>query len=135
MINDRKIEDPNILGALNDISRVLERRGLAGAVMVVGEDEAAFRYKLTAPWSGFRPDPSVPLGFRLRIVEKELGRALAQKRAEGAAHTVCQLADFGQQTQDWMEQLKLALRQHGLEFDHTPFGGQPLVSVTLGKPE
>jgi hypothetical protein len=30
---------------------------------------------------------------------------------------------------DWMEQVKALLRNHGIEFDHTPFGGSPLPSI------
>jgi len=62
------------------------------------------------------------------------GEAVTHARVEGAVHTVCQLADFGAQTMDWMEQVKALIRGAGIEFDHVSFGGQPLPSITSYPP-
>lgn len=105
---------------------VYARYGFAGAAMVVGPSEAAFVYAMHAPWSAIRYDAGAPLGWRLRAVEKEEGRAKTEARIEAAVHTVCQLSDFGFQTQEWMEQVKAMIRRAGIDFTHTSFGGQPL---------
>lgn len=68
----------------------------------------------------------MPLGFRFRANSTEDGRELTRERIEGGVHTVCQLADFGSQTMDWMEQLKSMLRRGGIDFDHRPFNGHPV---------
>jgi len=125
-MNDRPIRDPALQAALNDVKRIMQRYGLAGACMLVSAEEAAFTYGLHAPWSAIRGDATTPLGWRIRAIEAETGKALTHRRVEGAVHTICQLADFGSQTMDWMEEIKLMLRQAGIDFDHTPFNGQPL---------
>ncbi len=112
----------------------MERYDLPGAVMLVAEGEAAFSYKMDAPWSAFRKDRATPLGWRIRIKEAEIGKREAERRAEGAAHTACQLSDFGAQTMDWMEQVKSLMRKAGIDFDHTPFNGRPLPLITSEPP-
>jgi hypothetical protein len=94
--------------------------------MLVAPQEAAFFYAMTAPWSAIRPDSTLPLGFRIRAKSAEDGPEVTHARIEGAAHIICQLSDFGEQTTAWMEDLKLMLRRAGIEFDHTPFGGRAL---------
>jgi hypothetical protein len=131
MINDRPIQNPKLAAALNDVKRVMERYGFAGACMLVSPDEAAFTYGMHAPWSALRADPTVPLGFRFRAMSDEDGKQLTERRVEAALHTICQLSDFGEQTTAWMEDLKLMLRRHGLDFDHTPFGGKPLEHIAV----
>ena len=126
MQNDRPIENPQLQKALDEVKRTMARYGLAGACMLVAENEAAFTYGMHAPWSAMRPDPTAPLGWRLRAIEKEIGRDECKRRVEGAVHTICQLSDFGEQTVGWMEQLKLICRRAGIDFTHTPFGGAPL---------
>jgi hypothetical protein len=126
MINDRPIDDPKLQRALNEVKRIMARYGFAGACMLVAEKEAAFTYGMHAPWSALRPDPSTPLGFRLRAKSAEDGKEVTFKRIEGAMHTICQLSDFGEQTTAWMEDIKIMARRAGIEFDHTPFGGRPL---------
>jgi hypothetical protein len=125
-MNDRPIENPKLQRALDEVKRVMARHGLAGACMLVSENEAAFTYGLHAPWSALRPDSTTPLGFRFRAKEAEDGREKTERRVEGAMHTICQLSDFGEQTTAWMEDLKLMLRRAGIDFDHTPFGGKAL---------
>lgn len=126
MKNERPIEDPRLQKALNEVMQTMARYGFAGACMLVSEREAAFTYGLHAPWSAIRPDPTTDLGFRFRAVSAEDGKEKTQKRIGGAMHTICQLADFGTQTTMWMEDLKTMLRNAGVDFDHTPFGGRPL---------
>jgi len=126
MMNDRPIDDPKLQAALDEVKAVMLRHGLAGACMLVSEDEAAFTYGLFAPWSAFQPDPGTPLGFRFRANSKQMGKDEAHRRVSGGMHTVCQLADFGAQTVQWMDDLKRMLRRAGIEFEHTSFGGRPL---------
>lgn len=131
--NNRPIEDPKLQRALNAIVATMERQGFAGAVMVVAPQEAAFSFVLHAPWSAISKDPGTPMGFRIRSLAGSDGAA-HQARLEGAIHTLCQLADFGSMTMDWMEQLKAMLRRAGLEFEHTPFNGRPPAPIILSEP-
>lgn len=122
-MNNRPVDDPKLQRALDEVKAVFARYGFAGAAMVISPEEAAFVYAMHAPWSAIRYDPDTPLGWRLRAKSAEDGRELTRERVEGAVHTVCTLSDFGSQTMDWCEQIKLLLRQNGIDFDHTPFGG------------
>jgi len=128
-MNDRPVEDPRLQKALDECKQVFARYGFAGCTMVISPDEAAFFYAMYAPWSAIRYEPKSPLGWRLRAVSAEDGHAKTHARLEGAVHTVCQLADFGAQTMDWMEQVKAMIRNAGVEFEHIPFGGKPLPSI------
>lgn len=131
MFNDRPIDDPNLQAALDEVKAVMRKYGLAGACALVAEGEWAYTYGMHAPWSAIQPDAGTPLGFRIRSSVAEHGLEGRHTRLEGAAHTVCVLSDFGAQTMEWMEQLKMMLRRAGLEFDHTPFGGKPLPSIGM----
>ncbi len=126
MNNDRPINDPNLQEALDAIRTTMEMYDLAGTVMLVAPLEAAFTYKMDATWSACRAAPGTPMGFRLLALPAVDGHEVTHKRLEGAVHTICQISDFGYQTQSWMTDLKNMLRASGLEFDHTPFGGLPL---------
>ena len=126
MINDRPIENPNLQAALDEVRTVMERYGFAGAVMLVAPEEAAFTYKMDTTWSALRRDTDVPLGFRFRAKSDEEGKETARKRVEAGMHIICQLSDFGTQTQFWMNDLKIMLRRAGVDFEHTPFGGKLL---------
>ena len=106
MINDRPIEDPKLQKALNEVKQVMARYGLPGACMLVSAEEAAFTYRMHAPWSALRFDPTTPLGFRFRVKSVEDGKEETHRRVEAAMHTICQLSDFGEQTTAWMEALK-----------------------------
>lgn len=134
MINDRPIEDPRLQRALDEVKQVMARYGLAGACMLVSENEAAFTYGMHAPWSALRYDAGTPLGFRFRAQSAKDGAELTHHRVEGAMHTICQLSDFGEQTTMWMEDLKLMLRRAGIDFEHTPFGGKPLPHLDRWQP-
>lgn len=129
MMNDRPIDDPVLRQALAEMQEILHKYDLAGAVCILNQSEAAFTYKVHAEWSALRPDPNTPLGFRLRARSGEDGKELTFSRVEAAMHTVCQLADFGMQTSFWMNDMKKLARQHGIEFDHVPFGGKPLPHI------
>lgn len=135
MINDRPIDDPKLQRALDEVKQVMARYGFAGAVMLVGPEEAAFAYKMHAPWSALRFDNDTPLGFRFRAKSAEDGKEVTHARIEGAMHTICQLSDWGEQTTAWMEDLKLMLRRAGVNFTHTPFGGRPLQHLENGSGE
>jgi hypothetical protein len=130
MKNERPVDDPKLQAALDEVRAVMDRYDFPGAVMLVNEQEAAFAYRTHAAWSGYRRDMGTPLGFRLTVKTSEIGEREAERRVVGAVHTTCQLADFGTQTVFWMEQLKGLLREAGIDFDHTPFGGRPLPSIS-----
>lgn len=132
MINDRPVDDPNLQAALNEIRDVMERYDFPGAVMLVAPREVIFSYKMDATWSALRKENASPLGFRFRAKSAETGKRETERRVESAMHTICQLSDFGEQTTAWMEDLKLMLRRAGIDFDHTPFGGQPLRHLSDG---
>lgn len=134
MMNDRPIEDANLRAALLEVQKLLRRRGLAGALMIVAERETAFAYAMSAPWSAIKPDPDTPLGFRIRAKSADEGKEVAERRLEGALHTICQIRDFGEQTMAWMEELQVILRQAGIDFVHTPFGGNPVPRLGLEPP-
>jgi hypothetical protein len=134
MINDRPIDDPKLQIALNEVKAVMARYGFAGTCMLVGPEEAAFFYKMHAPWSALRFDPETPLGFRITAKSRDIGKEAAHQRVEAAVHTICQMSDYGEQTAAWMEDLKLAIRRAGIDFDHTPFNGKPLQHLVFGKP-
>ena len=129
MMNDRPIEDQNLQDGLDEIKMIMLCRGLAGCAMLVAPEEAAFTYGMHAPWSALIPDPDAPLGFRFRAVSKETGKEETKRRVEGAMHTICTLCDFGYQTAQWMDDLKDMLRRAGVDFEHTPRGGQPLFRI------
>jgi hypothetical protein len=135
MKNERPVENPSLQRALDEFHRTLARYGFAGAAMIVSEDEAVFAYKLDAPWSAWRQEPGLPLGVRFRAKSAEDGKQITEQRVAGGVHTICQLADFGQQTQDWMEQLKAMLRHAGIDFQHRPFNGQALPSMVTFDPK
>ena len=132
MFNNRPIEDGNLQAGLREVQKIMRRRGLAGACMLVAQEEVAFTYIMHAPWSAITADPTTPMGFRIRASAEVDGEAGRHSKLEGAAHTVCQLADFGIMTQDWMDQLRLILRKAGLEIEHVPFGGKPLPTIQTG---
>ena len=134
-MNNRPVDDPRLQKSLEDCKRVFAKYGYAGAAIVISPDEAAFFYAMHAPWSAIRYDPDTPLEWRFRAVSGGAeSREVLQAKVEGALHTVCQLSDFGEQTMEWMTQVKAMLRRAGLEFDHVSFGGQPLPPLMQGEP-
>jgi hypothetical protein len=131
-MNNRPVDSPKLQKAMDEVKAVFARYGYAGCAMVISAEEAVFCYAMHAPWSAIRFDPDTPLGWRIRTSLAEDGGEGRHARLEGAAHTICQLSDFGAQTMDWMEQIKAMLRDTGLEIEHTPFGGKPLPSLGSG---
>ena len=132
MFNDRPIENPRLQSALNEVGHIMQRYGLAGACMLVSEEESAYTYAVHAPWSAFRADPNVPLGFRLRANSKADGAEITNARVLAAMHTICTLADFAAQTAIWMADLQEMARNAGIEFEHTSFGAKPLPRLGRG---
>lgn len=130
-MNNRPVEDPRLQKALDEVKVVFAKYGMAGATMVISEGEAAFFFAMHAPWSAIRFDPDTPLGWRFTAHGSS---PQVRARVEGAMHTICQLSDFGFMIQEWMEQMKAMLRQAGIDFDHTSFGGKPLPPLQLGEP-
>lgn len=126
MLNDRPIVDNNLAHALASMQAIMRLHDLAGAVMLVSADEAAFTYKMDAPWSACRAAPGTPMGFKLKANSKDDGAEVTHQRLTAAVHTICQICDFGFQTQRWMTDLKDMLTKAGIDFDHKPFGGAEL---------
>jgi hypothetical protein len=125
MFNDRPIADPNLQRALDAIRRIMQRHNLAGACLLVSETEAAYTYKMHADWSAISADHTTPFGFRIRANAATDGLAQATRLIEGAAHTIYQIGDFGEQTGMWMGDLKTMLRNAGIDVEHKSFNGYP----------
>jgi hypothetical protein len=132
VFNNRPVNDKNLQDGIDEVKAIMARRGLAGACMLIAPEETVWTYGMHAPWSAIQPDVMTPLGFRIKASEAVDGKEGAHARIEAAAHTVCQLSDFGAQTMDWMEQLKMMMRRAGIDFEHTPFGGRPVPPLTSG---
>ncbi len=131
MFNDRPIDDPRLAAALAEVLAVYRRYDLAGAVMLVSAEEAAFAYPLYTTWNIVVEDATVaPLGIRFRVKEAEQGRERAEALTLGTGHLLYQLRDFGYQTSLWMGDLLRMLRRAGLAFHHTPFNGRRLPRIT-----
>ena len=126
MMNSQPIQNPNLADALRAINAIMRSHDLAGAVILVSADETAFTYKMDAPWSACRADPNTPMGFRLLSQPDVDGPAVTADRLGAAVHTICQMCDFGFQTQRWMTDLKGMLTNAGIAFEHTPFGDADL---------
>mgnify|MGYP001592537468 FL=1 len=113
---------------------LLKQYDLAGAVCLVNEDEWGYAYHLPATFNAIVEDPTVPLGFRIRAKSADLGHDRAHALTVGAAHVICSLKDFGQQTQVWMSDLLRLLRRAGVQVTHRPFNGQKLPRLTSRPP-
>ncbi|MGI9306119.1 MAG: hypothetical protein ACR2P5_02320 [Gammaproteobacteria bacterium] len=127
MQNNRPVENPKLEAARREIFQIYKKYDFAGAFEVISEDEAAFGYPIAASWSAIRPDPQAPLGIRLKAKSSVSGD---HERLEGAAHTMCQLMDFGAQTYKWMGDLVKILQREGIVIEHTPFGGDSIDDIT-----
>ena len=135
-MNQRPLHDPRTQDALNLIYDVYRYHDLAGAVCVINPNEWGYGYIWETTWSAAVDDPDlpavggmVPLGFRIRAREAELGRERAQELLTGTAFTLTSLKDFGTQTQIWAQDLIRLLRKHGLQIDYKPFNGQRLPRI------
>ena len=130
MINDRLIEDPRVQAALDEVLAIYRRYDLAGAVMLVSEQEAAFAYPLYTTWNAIVEDATVhPLGFRIRVNQDALGKDRARALALGTAHLFCNLKDFGAQTHLWMGDLLALVKKAGWDIVHRPFNGRTLPRI------
>ena len=126
MFNDRPIDDPRLQAALEEVLAVYRKYDLAGACMLVNEEEAAFAYPIYTTWNMVVEDDTVPLGFRFRVKQAEQGAERAHALVLGTVHLLCQLKDFGAQTQLWMQDLLRMLRKNGIDYTHRPFNGRTL---------
>lgn len=129
MYNNRPIDDPRLAQALAEVAAVYRKYDLAGAAMLVNEEEAAYVYPLYTTWNAIIEDDDQPMGLRLRVKTAEQGADRAQQLAAGTAHLFCQLKDFGAQTQLWMTDWLHILKQAGIVIRHTPFNGQQLPRI------
>ena len=126
MQNDRPLVSPDMERCRQDIFALLEHYDLASAVCLVNEAEWGYGYHLPATWNAIVDDATLPLGFRIRAKSADLGHDRAHALTLGAAHTICSLKDFGQQTQAWMSDLLRLLRRAGVQVTHRSFNGQKL---------
>lgn len=136
-MNQRPLSDPKTQEALNLIAEIFAYYDLAGGVCVVNRDEWGYGYSFPATWNACVTDADlpaqdgmVPLGFRIRAREAELGSDRAKELLLGTAHTVASLKDFGTQTKLWAEDLMRVLRKQGMRIEYTPFNGQRLPRIT-----
>jgi hypothetical protein len=123
MQNDRPLNDPRMQEALNIIAEVYRMYDLAGGAYVVNEDEVGFTYAMYTSWNATVEDSSLPLGFRIRVNESEMGRERAEKLMTGTARTVTAMKDFGMQSVQWANDLLKIIRKAGFQISYTPFGG------------
>ena len=126
MFNDRPIEDQRLQAALHEVLAVYRKYDLAGACMLVSEEEAAFAYPVYTTWNAVVEDESTPMGFRIRAKEAEQGPERSHALLLGTVHLFCQLKDFGAQTQVWMQDLLRVLRKSGIQYTHRPLNGRKL---------
>ncbi|SRR5712691_4480948 len=129
MENDRPIEDPKLREALNIVQDVFRFYDLAGGIMLVNKDEAAYGYSLYTTWNAIVEDAETPFGFRIRIREEELGKERAEKIALGTAHLFCSMIDFGTQTKVWFGDMLKLLKSTGIRVHHIPFNGRKLPRI------
>ena len=78
MLNTRPLADAKTQEALDLIHTILRHYDLAGAVCVVNEQEMGFAYALYTTWNIVVEDPTVPMGFRLRLKTAEQGQERAR---------------------------------------------------------
>lgn len=130
MFNDRPIEDARLQAALDDVLAVYRKYDLAGACMLVSEEEAAFAYPVYTTWNAVVDDDTL-LGFRIRAKEAEQGPERRHALLLGTVHLFCQLKDFGAQTQVWMQDLLRMLRTSGIQYTHRPFNGRKLPRMNI----
>jgi hypothetical protein len=119
MRNDRPINNNNIQRAIQQFHQLCEFYDLVGCCTFADKEEMGFYYHMTSTWNGIVDDDATPLGFRIRVIEKDLGRERAQEFAEGTVWTFAALRNFGKQTMIWGNDLLDVLR--GLKWDlHIP---------------
>lgn len=124
MQNDRPIENERIQHVLAEFSALCRYHDLVGCCVVIDEKESGFTYQIYSTWNAIVEDDTLPLGFRIRIKQDELGSERAHQVAEGTAWTFGALMDFGSQTKMWMGDLMGILRKSGMRIHHNPFGGR-----------
>ena len=129
MFNTRPLEDPRTHEALQLILMLMRDYDLAGAVCLVNEQEVGYGYQLFTTFNAVIEDDEQPLGIRFRLKTAEQGPERAEQLALGTGHMLCQLQDFGAQTQLWMGDLLKLLRKAGMSFTHRPFNGQKLPRI------
>ena len=126
MFNTRAVENPALDQARREVLAVYEKYGFVGAFEIISPEEAAFAYPITADWSAIKKDVATPMGLQLQA---RRGDPRQHELLENAAHTLCQLMDFGAQTYKWCGDMVKLLQQSGLQIEHTPFGGNRLGDI------
>ena len=134
MYNIRPLDDQRTEEARQRIAAIYREYDLAGAFMIINPNEAGFLYSLPTTWSAFQDDHAGPLGIRIKAKSSEIGHDRSHALLEGAAHTLCQLVDFGLQTTKWCSDLLSLMRRQGLEIEHTPWNGAELPTIEEWQP-
>jgi hypothetical protein len=134
MMNDRPLENARIREALLVFNMVCDQYDLTGAVCFMDDKEMGFSYHNDATWNAVVKDETLPLGFRIRIKEADLGKERAHEFAVGTAWHFSALKDFGVQTKAWADDILDMMKKYGIGITHTSFGGQKLPRLMNAPP-
>ena len=126
MFNDRPIESEQIREAFQFTKQMFDYYDLAGGIYLIDSKEWAWAYQKSATWNAFIDDPEMPLGFRIRARQNELGTERAKELIEGTAFVLTSMQDFGNQTRLWAGDMIKMLRKAGISIQYKPFNGNKL---------
>ena len=132
MRNDRPLQDPRTHEALQVMLETFRYYDLAGGCYVVNAQEMGFGYAMYTTWNAIVEDDSLPLGWRIRAKEADLGAERAKALLDGTAWTLGAMRNFGRQSEFWGLDLMRILRKAGLRIDYSPpvirhLGGQDML--------
>lgn len=114
MQNERPLDNPHIQEALDVFHAICERYDLAGGVYFTDATEMGFTYHPCATWNAHIADASLPLGFRIRARERELGPERAKELLDGSGWVIASMHQFGHQTKLWAQDLRKILKDMGM---------------------
>jgi len=111
-------EDKSYREAMAEITAILQKYDLAGAVTIVSQERAMFKYHFPS-WSCITLEDS---GIRLKALKVDFPDKEAQRKViELSVHIIMQMRDIAAQTFAMGQGVYDALRKTGLEIDHKPF--------------
>lgn len=129
MFNDRPIESKEIRDALIGAKYLFDTYDLAGGIFLINYAEWAYGYQMPTSWNAHVNDSNMPMGFRIRARQEELGSERAKQLIEGSAFCLTSMQDFGNQTRLWAGDMIKMLKKVGLHIDYKPFNGKPLPRI------
>lgn len=133
MRNDREIESPYIKEAIRLIGYEMVMKDLSGGVFLMDEHELGWLYKLPSSWNAFTEDVELPLGFRLRARQEELGKERAKFLLDNSAFVMGGMVRFGDQTRIWGRDLIKLCAKSGMHITVEPYNIPRLDGVDLRK--